>query len=427
MGKLAESSNLAKVLLIGDVNDNLLKSLLANENSVSQQKNELLLDTKYYVTRLKLISLKTVEKINEWKASTLNVNVGAIIYNYDGEFCSMEQLKQQISTWQAEIQVTVCKRLERSADWSENLFRFCAAEQIELVELDPDAETIEELNECHELYGVPRIWQILEAGNWNDKIMKMNPLKSKEQRGFEKIGLPIISSAKKSSEDSFDDEEFGLGACSMTDEDKEMILKLFGGPKVSFDSFMEDIDVPDPEVAEHFRLEAEKLKRQNKLAANKRRKKKKSKVTTTNEFGEFVDAGNSTQISSNLVAQNLSNVDPPKNEYVDVDVNVHEKNEDKIVQDPSAANFKDDSENSKKNSHELSNVARSMIDGLYDESVGEQGTSLANEIHAARSALLKMPFGPERQNLAADTMVAVIKSIGDTDLFNSSSDDEPHT
>ncbi|VDO52429.1 unnamed protein product [Onchocerca flexuosa] len=243
-------------------------------------------------------------------------------------------------------------------------------------------ETIEELNECHELYGVPRILQILEAGNWNDKIMKMNPLKSKEQRSFEKFGLSIISSAKKSSDDSFDDEEFGLGACNMTDEDKEMILKLFGGPKVSFDSLMEDIDVPDPEVAEHFRLEVEKLKRQNKLAANKRRKKKKSKVTTANEFGEFVDAGNSTQISSNLVEQNLSNVDSANNEYVDVDVNVHEKSEKKIVQESSAGNFKDYSENSKKNSHELSNVARSMIDGLYDKSIDEQGTNLANKIHA---------------------------------------------
>ncbi|OZC05510.1 hypothetical protein X798_07516 [Onchocerca flexuosa] len=205
-----------------------------------------------------------------------------------------------------------------------------------------------------------------------------------------------------------------------------MILKLFGGPKVSFDSLMEDIDVPDPEVAEHFRLEVEKLKRQNKLAANKRRKKKKSKVTTANEFGEFVDAGNSTQISSNLVEQNLSNVDSANNEYVDVDVNVHEKSEKKIVQESSAGNFKDYSENSKKNSHELSNVARSMIDGLYDKSIDEQGTNLANKIHAARTALLKMPFGPERQNLAADTMVAVIKSIGDSGLFNSSSDDEPH-
>lgn len=70
-----------------------------------QQKDELLLDTKYYVARLKLVSLKTVEKINEWKASTLNVNVGAVVYNYDGEFCSIEQLKRQMSIWQAEIQV----------------------------------------------------------------------------------------------------------------------------------------------------------------------------------------------------------------------------------------------------------------------------------------------------------------------------------
>ncbi|MCP9264333.1 hypothetical protein DINM_022383 [Dirofilaria immitis] len=381
MGKLTESSDLANVLLIGDMNDSLLESLLANENSVSKQKNELLLDTKYYVARLKLISLKTVEAISEWKASASNLNVGAVIYNYDGEFCSMEKLKQQMSIWQTEIQVVVCKRLERSADWSDNLYHFCAAQQTELIELDPDAETIEDLNECHELYGIPRIWQVLEAGNWKDKIIKMNPLKSKEQRSFEKT---------------------------------EMILKLFGGPKVPFDSLMKDVDVPDPGVIEYFKQEMEKLKRQNKLAANK--KKKKSKATV-NEFGEFVDASNSTQMSNNVVTQNSSNVDSSNNEHVGIDVNVHEKNEEKIVQESSAGNFKDYAESSKKNSYELSNVAQSIIDELHDKSIDEHGTSLANKIHAARSALLKMPFGPERQNLAADTMTAVIKSIGDSDLL----------
>uniref|UniRef100_A0A0R3RGW0 BZIP domain-containing protein n=1 Tax=Elaeophora elaphi TaxID=1147741 RepID=A0A0R3RGW0_9BILA len=423
MGKLTEESlDLTKVILIGDVNNNLLGSLLGSENSVLQEKNELLLDTKYYVARLKLVSLKTVEKIDEWKVSTPNTNIGAIVYNYDGEFRSIEQLKRQMSIWQAEIQVAVCKRLERSADWSENLYRFCAGEQIELVELDPDAETIEELNECHELYGVSRIWQILEAGNWSGKIMKMNPLGWNE-RDFEEIRLPYSGSAKKSSKDALDDEEFGSEDFDMTDEDKEMILKLFGGPKVSFDSLMKDVDVPDPAVAEYFKQETGKLRRQNKLAASKRRKKKKSKVTATNEFGEFVDASSSAQISNDGVMQNSSNVaGSTKDDHIDADVNMHDKKES------SGGNCKDYPENSKKNSHELSSVSRSMIDGLFDKSIDKQGTTLANKIHAARSALLKMPFGPERQNLAADTMVAVIKSIGDSDLFISSSDDdEPHT
>ncbi|CAG9530087.1 unnamed protein product [Cercopithifilaria johnstoni] len=414
MGKLTKSSDLTKVILIGDVNDNLLNSLLRNENSMLQQKNELLLDTKYYVARLKVISLKTVEKIKEWKLSTPNVNVGAVIYNYDGEFRSIEQLKRQMSIWRAEIQVTVCRRLERSADWSEILYRFCGGEQIELVELDPDAETIEELNECRELYGIPRIWQILEAGNWSNKIMKENPLVSNKQRDFEKVDH-INSSAKESAEDSFDDEEFGSEDYDMTDEDKEMILKLFGGPKVSFDSLMKDVDIPDPAVTEYFRQETEKLRRQNKLAASKRRKKKKSKVATTNEFGEFVGASSSKQ-SNDGTKQNLKNVmGSTKNKHIADDVNVNEE------QELSGGNCKDYPENSKKNSYEISSVSRSMIDGLFDKNTDKQGTSLA------RSALLKMPFGPERQNLAADTMVAVIKSIGDSDLFNSSSDDGPHT
>lgn len=49
--------------------------------------------------------------------------------------------------------------------------------------------------------------------------MKANPLESDEERYFEKIGL-IASLTKESSEDSFDDEEFGSGDYDITDEDK---------------------------------------------------------------------------------------------------------------------------------------------------------------------------------------------------------------
>lgn len=50
--------------------------------------------------------------------------------------------------------------------------------------------------------------------------MKINPLESNEGRDFEKTGVAISSPAKKSSEDSFDDDEFGSGDCDMTNEDK---------------------------------------------------------------------------------------------------------------------------------------------------------------------------------------------------------------
>ncbi|EJW78139.1 hypothetical protein WUBG_10953 [Wuchereria bancrofti] len=117
-------------------------------------------------------------------------------------------------------------------------------------------------------------------------------------------------------------------------------------------------------------------------------------------------------MSSNVLTQNSSNT---KNEQIGVDIHMHRE------QESSVGNCKKSPESPKKDSYKLNSVSQSMIDGLFEKSVDEQGTNLA------RSALLKMPFGPERQNLAADTMAAVIKSIGDSDFFNSSSDDEPHT
>lgn len=41
-----------------------------------------------------------------------------------------------------------------------------------------------------------------------------------------------------------------------------------------------------------------------------------------------------------------------------------------------------------------------------------------------RSALSKMSFGADRQNLAADAMIEMIKTLGAEDLFASSSEEE---
>lgn len=38
--------------------------------------------------------------------------------------------------------------------------------------------------------------------------------------------------------------------------------------------------------------------------------------------------------------------------------------------------------------------------------------------------LSKMSFGPDRQNLAADAMIEMIRTLGAEDLFSGSSDDE---
>lgn len=95
-----------------------------------------------------------------------------------------------------------------------------------------------------------------------------------------------------------------------------------------------------------------------------------------NEFGEFVGASSSTLNDPNDAStQNSSNVmNSTKNEYSDVNVQKeHESN---------GGNCKVYAENSKKNSHDLSSVSRSMIDELFDENIGKQGTSLVNKIHA---------------------------------------------
>uniref|UniRef100_A0A914S9I1 Uncharacterized protein n=1 Tax=Parascaris equorum TaxID=6256 RepID=A0A914S9I1_PAREQ len=83
---------------------------------------------------------------------------------------------------------------------------------------------------------------------------------------------------------------------------------------------------------------------------------------------------------------------------------------------------------SEKANHELSELAKSMIDGLFgmDANNAKNGeiSDIAAKFDQVRSALSKMSFGADRQNLAADAMIEMIKTLGAEDLFASSSEEE---
>ncbi|VDM97943.1 unnamed protein product [Thelazia callipaeda] len=380
-------SSLSKVLLMGDINDYLLNSLLANESAERKQKRELLLDTKYYQVTVKLISLRTVMSIDEWRTSRSNVDVGAVIYNWAGVFTSLQQLKQQFSDWITDIQVVVCDRSDHLLEWSEDLCRFCASKRIELVELDPDLETVKDLNECRELYGISRIREILEAGDWKNKIIKKNPFTSQEHVDAKISSVFTDNVLSRFLVNSLKD--VGSDCSSVTDKDKgsilliEVILKSFGRSNISFDSLVKHSDIPDSEVMEYFKEETEKLSRQDNMV-----------VKVSLHIKKKVCGNGETKCV-------------PKSD---------EKCSEHYLFDAKKDNVRDSSE-----------MTRSVIDGLFSQPVNEEVTNLASKIDETRSTLLKMPFGPERQNLAADTMMAVMDSIGDNELFISSSDDESIT
>uniref|UniRef100_A0A183DZI3 Pre-rRNA-processing protein TSR2 homolog n=1 Tax=Gongylonema pulchrum TaxID=637853 RepID=A0A183DZI3_9BILA len=244
-------------------------------------------------------------------------------------------------------------------------------------------ETIEDLNECCELYGVSRIRQVLEAGNWRDKILKNNATSS--------AGKPIsamisdrTSPAAKTSEDSFDDDD-------MTEEDREMILELFG-TDTPFASLAKDCDEPDPAVIEYFKLEAEKLKQQNKKCSKKQKKKpnKEVNVSEVNEFGEFVCANDSKKTSSVAVTQNSSTASSALGEQVEASRAVQENSGETVPHFSKCDESETPDEGSGENLREMSDVARSMIDGLIDKSTAQNETGkdvadLANKFEEVNS------------------------------------------
>lgn len=417
--------------LIGDHDDTIRRYLLGLDKSDSivtdyTKKNALLLDTKYYSAVVQLLSFESVNEASSFDHKNIDAEVGAIICRYDGEptlaSCGpwLQRLSEEIPLWQADVQIMVCDRLEDDA-FSRHLKRYCIEEEFELVELHPSQETLQELAQFCEFHGLCRIRQVLESANWAGRVLKSDPMKSMEHR----IKIALMAADRKP----------GL----ISDEDKRLI-ELGFGPRRSMSDVYEDVPDVEEDVIAYLKEEMENLKLPVRAQStrNKKKKKKAKGRKAEDEFGEFKsynsDCATANGTAEELNSSGLSSSSDYAATWADSSAEASASNVSSIssVEKPRSVQTEEDSAvadteaNTAGSSRELSFLAKSMIDGLFGKNPSSDNVSkdVALKFEQVRATLAMMTFGPDRQNLAADTMIQMIKTLGAEDLFAESSDEE---
>ncbi|VDK44535.1 unnamed protein product [Anisakis simplex] len=346
-------------LLIADHDHKVFDALIGDKSaSTSSSKAELLINNKYYAVTINLHCVDDLQSLSSCNGDNLATpQIGAIIYKFDGSLEALKELKKKLNLWQADVQIMVCDRLERDAEWTELLTNFCVMEQFELIELNPDQETLLELEEYAELHGIDRIRQVLESAEWINRVLKENnshSLVTKQEMSH------LTAKYKEGTKPLGDDEEFGefMSAENDLSEDQEVKREQV------FNS-LELNDVKCTEAMQHPTCSVE---------------------TSSNTAHSLSEVGHG---------------------------NVKEKSISMDSQPCDVANTK------------------SMIDNLIAEDTNMMTTSndcemnqLVAKVDRVRCALSQMSFGEERQKLAVDTMMEVIKALGMDDLLLSSSSDE---
>ncbi|MFH4983084.1 hypothetical protein AB6A40_009793 [Gnathostoma spinigerum] len=284
---------------------------------------------------------------------------------------------------------------------------------------------MEELAEFQEVYGIPRIRQVLESAEWCGKVLKQNPLETHENRERLK---KLLSNDDENDQPSYDDYGF--------------INEMFRGPCCALSDVSKcDSDV-DEDVLAYFRKELQNLSSHGAkiqpVTNRKKKKKKKSQPSKSavDEFGDYV--GTSKQVDttvvtdestsmSNITGENRSDAiqDPLPNDatklpsYSEVTADLMKTG----IKESMGTERLYESDNDEKNRA----MTKELIDDIckQDEDCTQMDVGdVAKKLEKVRLVLSKMPFGEDRQNFAADTMVEMIKTIGAEDLLISNSEDE---
>uniref|UniRef100_A0A158R5Y6 Alpha-and gamma-adaptin-binding protein p34 n=1 Tax=Syphacia muris TaxID=451379 RepID=A0A158R5Y6_9BILA len=154
---------------IGGLDDEKLllnfgKVITAKPNSLAESETvfvekELQLTTRYYSCSVTVLHFGSIEEaITHFKENNVD-EIGALIYRTTEGDDSFQNVKNFLQVWSPEISIMLCDRLNTSSKWGCKVKQFCDTERVEVVEMNPSEETIAELEEYREFYGVNRIMQ----------------------------------------------------------------------------------------------------------------------------------------------------------------------------------------------------------------------------------------------------------------------------
>ncbi len=150
----------------------LMKELIGKEIDALKilhehvQASELRLETKYYIADVWFCRV-----LEQTVSKTFSDAVEAVVLFCDGK--SLDPLNlwsSYLDQWDPATKILVCDCLsnDKVTEWS-------VRHGFEIVELDPDEESRQELEECGESFGAPRIMEILKTHPWSNAEMKEGP------------------------------------------------------------------------------------------------------------------------------------------------------------------------------------------------------------------------------------------------------------
>lgn len=153
----SNQSDLVEQLLSSTSSSNIIPSV-----EFSDQINvyPLRLETKYYTVDLGLCK---IIKPTVGSAEFAD-RVEAVIFHLDSTgdpLPSVESWMSFVKHWEPSVQILIFDRL--STDKRQEILVWCAKNEFELIELDPDDDTLQEAEDCGEIVGIRRVVQVLKV------------------------------------------------------------------------------------------------------------------------------------------------------------------------------------------------------------------------------------------------------------------------
>jgi hypothetical protein len=164
--------NRPHIIVAGDKSDELIGEILSRTSSVTignDTMHQLCFDTKYYTA-----DVVCCHAMDDRVPPSIVDSIEAVVLRFDGHSTTtIDAWIERIDEWPSsvEIRLAVCDRLYDT----DRIRSLCLRHSFELIEIDPNEETRDELADCRELFGVDRVIQALRTHEWPNATMKDDP------------------------------------------------------------------------------------------------------------------------------------------------------------------------------------------------------------------------------------------------------------
>jgi len=159
------------IIVAGDNSSSLIVDIISRTSSSSMTStgdHQVCFDTKYYTA-----DVVCYHAHDDHLPPSIADSIEAVVLRFDGHStATLDAWIPRIDALPTEVDIrlAVCERIH-----DDNIRSICLRHSFELIEIDPNEETRDELADCRELFGVDRVIQALRTHEWPNATMKDDP------------------------------------------------------------------------------------------------------------------------------------------------------------------------------------------------------------------------------------------------------------